>query len=190
MYKFMFGTGSEAIMSTPDALQEKNIGMALYYKPGYALTLLRNEILGTERFDYAFKEYIKGWAYKHPTPWDFFRTMENAAGESLSWFWNGMIINNYKLDQAVSGVTYVRNSPEAGALVVIDNLGQMAMPVVLDYETVSGKTGSIRIPVEVWQNGSSWTQKLNTAEKLKVVMINKDKAFPDINPDNNTWKAQ
>ena len=190
MYKFMFGAGSETVMSTPDALKERNIGMALYYKPGYALTLLRNEILGKERFDYAFKEYIKRWAYKHPAPWDFFRTMENAAGEDLGWFWKGMFIENYKLDQAISGVTYVRNNPESGALVVIDNLDKMAMPVSLSYETVSGKTGSVKIPIEVWQNGASWTQKLNTTEKLKSVTIDKDAVYPDVNPDNNTWKAQ
>ncbi|MEO6682010.1 MAG: M1 family metallopeptidase, partial [Ginsengibacter sp.] len=190
IYRFMFGPGSEAVMSTPDALKERNIGMALYYKPGYALNLLRNEILGEDRFDYAFREYIKRWAYKHPTPWDFFRTMENATGEDLSWFWRGMIIENYKLDQAISGVTYVRNNPSSGALVVIENLGQMAMPIYLTYETVSGKTESIKVPVEVWQNGEVWTQKLNTTEKLKTVTIDKDGIFPDINQENNTWKAK
>ena len=54
--------------------------------------LLRNEIIGQSRFDYAFKTYIKRWAYKHPTPWDFFRTMENVAGEDLGWFWKGMFL--------------------------------------------------------------------------------------------------
>jgi hypothetical protein len=188
--RFMFGPGSETVMSTPDALKERNIGMALYYKPGYALTLLRNEILGEERFDYAFKEYIKRWAYKHPTPWDFFRTMENGAGEDLAWFWKGMFIENYKLDQGISGVTYVRNDPASGALVVIDNLEKMAMPVALNYETVSGKKGSLKIPVEVWQNGNVWTQKLNTTEKIKSVTIDPENVYPDVNKENNTWKAQ
>lgn len=190
MMRFMFSPTSETVMSTPDALKERNIGMALYYKPGYALTLLRTQIIGEQRFDYAFKEYIKRWAYKHPTPWDFFRTMENATGEDLAWFWKGMIIENYKLDQSVSGVTYVGNKPESGALVVIDNLEKMAMPILLTYETESGKTGSMKIPVEVWQNGNVWTQKLPTTEKLKSVTIDKDGLYPDINPDNNTWKAQ
>ena len=190
IFRFMFGPGSEPIMSTPDALKERNIGMALYYKPGYALTLLRNEILGEDRFDYAFKEYINRWAYKHPTPWDFFRTMENASGEDLSWFWKGMIIENYRLDQAISGVTYIKNDPKSGALVVIDNLGKMAMPIALSYETVSGKKGSMKIPVEVWQNGNVWTQKLPTTEKLKSVTIDKEGAYPDVNPDNNSWKAE
>ncbi len=85
-YSYLFNPNSESIMNTPDALRELNIGLDLYEKPGYALYLLRQTILGPERFDYAFRNYIDKWAYKHPTPWDFFRTMENASGENLSWF--------------------------------------------------------------------------------------------------------
>ncbi|MEO8108692.1 MAG: M1 family metallopeptidase [Ginsengibacter sp.] len=189
-YKYMFGNNSETIMSEPDALQEANIGLALYTKPGYALTLLRNEILGPERFDYAFQTYIKTWAYKHPTPWDFFRTMENAAGEDLGWFWKGMFIENYRLDQAVSDVKYVNNDVTKGALVTIENLDRMAMPVNLQYETESGKTDSVKIPVEVWQNGSKWIEKLNTNERVKSVIIDPGTTFPDYNYDNNSWKSK
>ncbi|HRN56698.1 MAG TPA: M1 family aminopeptidase, partial [Agriterribacter sp.] len=92
---YMFGAQSEPVYNTPDAMKERNIGNLLYYKPGYAMELLRNHILGHERFDYAFKNYISNWAYKHPTPWDFFRSMENSAGEDLAWFWKGMILSNY-----------------------------------------------------------------------------------------------
>ncbi len=188
LYKYMFGEKSEAMMSEPDALKESNIGFELYVKPGYALTLLRDEILGPKIFDYAFQTYIKRWAYKHPTPWDFFRTMENAGGEDLGWFWKGMFIENYKLDLAVSGIKYVKGDSTQGALVTIENLDRMAMPVYLQYETESGKTGMIKIPVEVWQNGNTWIQKLNTTENIKSITIDPDHIFPDINFDNNTWK--
>lgn len=189
LYKYMFSDKTETIMSEPDALKEVNIGLALYMKPGYALTLLRNEILGPKLFDYAFQTYIKRWAYKHPTPWDFFRTMENAGGEDLGWFWKEMFIKNYKLDQAITGVKYVKNDSSQGALVTIENLDQMAMPIYLQYETVSGKTGMIKIPVEVWQNGNKWIEKLNTTENLKTVTVDPEHIFPDINFDNNTWKG-
>ncbi len=106
---FIFGAGSEPILLTPDAMKERNIGVALYFKPGLGLALLRKEILGPDRFDYAFKEYIKRWAYKHPTPWDFFRTMDNVAGEDLSWFWKAWFMENYKFDQAIASVTYDNN---------------------------------------------------------------------------------
>ncbi|HEY8661713.1 MAG TPA: M1 family peptidase, partial [Hanamia sp.] len=77
-----------------------------------------------------------------------------------------------------------------GALVTIDNLDKMAMPVYLQFETESGKTGMVKIPVDVWQNGSIWIEKLNTTEKLKAVTIDPDHIFPDINPENNTWKSE
>ncbi|HEY5371153.1 MAG TPA: M1 family metallopeptidase [Hanamia sp.] len=183
----MYGKNTETVMSEPDAIREENIGVALYSKPSYALGLLRNEILGPERFDYAFQLYIKRWAYKHPTPWDFFRTMENVGGEDLGWFWKSMFIYNYRLDQAVTYVEYVNNDPAQGAVITVENMDKMAMPLYLQYETVSGKKGMLKRPVEIWQNGDIWFQKLPTTEKLKSVTIDPDHVFPDINRANNSW---
>ncbi|GAC1380944.1 MAG: M1 family metallopeptidase [Ginsengibacter sp.] len=189
LYSFLFGPNSESILNTPDGLNERNIGTALYAKPGYALELLRDNILGNERFDYAFRTYIKRWAFKHPTPFDFFRTMENVAGEDLGWFWKGMFLENYKLDQAIKDVKYVESDPTKGALVTIDNLNEMAMPVILQYETVTGVKTTVNIPVEVWQNNTSWTVRLKTTEALKSVVIDPMRVYPDINFLNNSWKS-
>ena len=183
-----FAEGSEAIMNTPDALKESNIGTALYGKPAYALALLRNEILDPQRFDYAFKTYLKRWAYKHPSPFDFFRTIENVAGDDLGWFWKEMFFENYKLDQRVNEPVYISGDPAKGALIVIDNLDQMAMPIYLEYETVSGKKQTVKIPIEVWQNNKSWVVKLNTTERLRALTIDPEKVFPDVNYDNNKWR--
>ncbi len=165
LYKYIFSESSEAIMNTPDAMKEKNIGSSLYFKPGYALGLLRSEVIGPERFDYAFRTYIKRWAFKHPTPWDFFRTMENVAGEDLGWFWKGLFLENYKLDQSVKEVAYVNN------------------------DATQGKTDSLNIPVEIWQNNTSWIVKVNSTEKIKSVTIDPSKVYPDINFANNNWKG-
>ena len=189
MAQYIFNPGSEAIMNTPDALREANIGNDLYLKPGYGLQLLRNEILGPDRFDYAFKMYIQRWAYKHPTPWDFFRTMDNVSGEDLSWFWKGWFLENYKLDQAIESVKYERDIEANGAIVTIANLEQMVMPVTIAYETASGKKGIIKLPVEVWNNSIIWKVKLPTTEKLVSVMIDPSKVLPDINFANNSWKG-
>lgn len=189
MYQYMFGANSETMMSRPDALRESNIGVALYFKPGYALGLLRDHILGKERFDYAFRMYLDRWAYKHPMPNDFFRTIENAAGEDLGWFWRGMFIYNWKLDQAITNVRYVDNDPAMGALITIKNLDKMVMPIYLQYTTEDGQTGLDKIPVEIWQNGDTWVQKLRTTQKLKSVMIDPDHVFPDIDDSNNMWMA-
>lgn len=186
----LFYKGLEPIMTTPDAMKERNIGTLLYAKPGYALTVLRNEILGAERFDYAFQTYIRRWAYKHPTPFDFFRSMEDASGEDLSWFWRSWFLNTDQLDQAVKNVTYVNNDPKNGALVTVDNLNKMAMPVYIQYTTTDGKTDTLKLPVEIWQSNTSWTVKLKTTEALQSVTIDPDHVFPDVNYSNNTWKAQ
>ncbi|MBS1495860.1 MAG: M1 family metallopeptidase [Bacteroidetes bacterium] len=185
--QYLFGPGSESIFNTPDAMKEMNIGATLYYKPGYGLELLRNHILGPDRFDYAFREYIRRWAFKHPTPWDFFHTMDNAAGEELSWFWKGWFIENYKLDQGISAVTYDKNNPSNGAIVTLVNLDQMAMPVLLSYETKSGIKGKVEYPVEIWNNTAEFKVKLDTHEELKSVTIDEDHQFPDMNEANNKW---
>ncbi|MEI7471860.1 MAG: M1 family aminopeptidase, partial [Chitinophagaceae bacterium] len=185
MASYYFSEESEAILNTPDAIKEWNIGTALYSKPGYGLELLRNEIVGPDRFDYAFKEYIKRWAYKHPTPWDFFRSIENAAGEDLGWFWKAWFLENFKLDQSLVKV----ESPNLNAVVTIANLDQMAMPAYIGYETQSGKKGIVKLPVEIWNNTAVWKLKLPNTEALKSVEIDPGKVFPDINRDNNTWKA-
>ena len=186
---FIFGAGSEPILLTPDAMKERNIGVALYFKPGLGLALLRKEILGADRFDYAFKEYIKRWAYKHPTPWDFFRTMDNAAGEDLSWFWKAWFLENYKFDQAIASVTYDSNDATKGAVVSIVNMEQMALPVNISYETKSGVKGSLKLPVEVWNNTNNWKVKLPTTEELKSVTLDEAKVFPDMNFKNNSWQS-
>ncbi|MEY2835105.1 MAG: hypothetical protein RLZZ557_767 [Bacteroidota bacterium] len=189
MAKFMYGDRSEAVMKTPDGMKEANIGLSLYFKPGFSLGLLREQIIGEKRFDSAFKKYIRDWAYKHPSPWDFFRSIESSTGEDLGWFWKCMILENWRLDQAVSKVEYVGNSAKNGAIVTIDNLERSAMPVVLAYETVSGQKGIKKLPVEVWQNATSVRTRLNVQEELKSVTIDPEKVFPDFNPENNTWTA-
>ncbi|MEO6849594.1 MAG: M1 family peptidase, partial [Mucilaginibacter sp.] len=135
----------------------------------------------------AFQTYIKRWAFKHPTPDDFFRTMENASGESLQWFWRGWFINNWRLDVAVSDVKYVDNDPSKGALITIDNLEKMAMPVILEIKTVSGKVDRINLPVEVWERNNTWTFKYPSTEELQSVTYDPDRVLPDYNPSNNVW---
>ncbi len=188
--KYFFGPGSEGIMYTPDAMKEANIGNALYSKPGLGLQILRENILGPDRFDYAFKTYVKRWAYKHPTPQDFFRTMENVGGEDLSWFWRGWFLENYKLDQSIENVYYENASVANGAVVTLANNDQMALPVLLTWQTKSGTKGSRILPVEIWNNTDEFKVKLDTKEELAWVKIDAEKRFPDMKEDNNTWTAK
>ncbi|MBC6606866.1 M1 family metallopeptidase [Hymenobacter sp. BT188] len=82
------------------------LGNNAYGKPATGLNILRETIMGRELFDYAFQEYARRWAYKHPTPADFFRTMEDASGVDLDWFWRGWFYTNDRTDIAIEGVKW------------------------------------------------------------------------------------
>ena len=188
--KYMARPTNEIVMLEPDAMREANIGINLYYKPAIGLEILRKQILGEQRFDYAFRNYIKHWAYKHPTPTDFFRSMENAAGEDLSWFWRGWFMEDWTMDQAISGVKEAKNKAGAreGYDIVVDNLGKLPMPIILGVETASGKKDIVKIPVDVWMRNSSWTVRFPTTEEVVAVTIDPDHELPEVNAANNTWK--
>ena len=179
----------EPILSYVDNYKERNNGTLSYSKPAAGLTLLREQILGKERFDYAFQTYINRWAYKHPTPDDFFRTIENVAGESLQWFWRGWFVNNWRLDVSVRGVSYLDNTDYTkGAFITLDNLEKMAMPVILEIKTVSGKVDRVKLPVEIWERNTNWTFKYPSTEAIESVTYDPDKVLPDFNPSNNIWR--
>ena len=189
MSSYLTDQAMEPIFTAPDGLKEANLGILAYAKPSAGLVMLREQILGKERFDFAFKTYINRWAFKHPTPDDFFRTMENAAGDDLNWFWRGWFVNNWQLDQAISKVNYVKNDPAKGAIITIDNLEKMAMPVNIEIKTKSGKSSIIKLPVEIWERNNSWTFNSNTTEEIDTITIDPDNSFPDINANNNVWSS-
>ncbi len=83
-------------------------GPNAYSKPATGLNILRETVMGRELFDYAFKEYSRRWAFKHPTPADLFRTIEDASGEDLDWFWRGWFYSIDVADQAIDTVKYFR----------------------------------------------------------------------------------
>ena len=179
----------EPIIAAPDNFKEDNMGLLAYYKPAAALEILRNHILGAERFDFAFKTYINRWAYKHPTPDDFFRTMENVSGENLAWFWRSWFLNNWKFDQAIKSVKYVKGDASNGAIITIENLERMPLPVIVEIKTVNDKVKRITLPVEVWQRNVTWSFKVDTNEELDIIKLDPDAIFPDNNEDNNLWIA-
>ncbi|MBD1429320.1 M1 family metallopeptidase [Sphingobacterium litopenaei] len=185
-----FNPSLEPVMNSPQTMRERNIGILAYYKPAYALRLLREEIIGPERFDVAFRKYIEYWAYKHPTPTDFFRTIENETGENLNWFWRGMFQNNWQMDQGISEVRYIELDEKKGALVTVQNLGKLPMPIEVEATTESGQKVTTKLPVEIWERNKVWTFKLNTTEKLTSVRLDPRNVYPDINPENNTWRAK
>lgn len=186
--RFMGSPGVESVMLSPDGMKERNIGLNLYYKPSWGLKILREQVLGADRFDYAFQNYIKHWAFKHPTPFDFFRSMDNGAGEDLSWFWRGWFLESWKMDQAITSVAPAKkNGVSDGYNIVVANLEKMPMPVILQITTASGKKDIVKLPVDVWMRNSSWIVHYPTTEEVVSVVLDPDKVLPDVNPDNNSW---
>ncbi len=98
----MAGSEDPPIMVTADDLTRR--GFQAYTKPSLSLIVLRESILGPELFDFAFKEYARRWAFKRPLPSDFFRTMEDASGVDLDWFWRGWYYGSDHVDLAVESV--------------------------------------------------------------------------------------
>jgi hypothetical protein len=190
MVKYTFGDSMDELDNIPEVIQQGNLGVVAYLKPSQMLTALREIVLGKERFDAAFREYIQRWAYKHPTPWDFFHTMENVAGEDLSWFWRSWVFNNWKLDQGVKSVTYPKDSSANGASITIESLEKMPMPVTVLVKETNGKSHRLDLPVEVWQRGATWTFTVPTTSEITEVILDPDKKLPDWNRENNNWKKK
>ena len=186
MIPIAFGNTMDPLWLAPDAVQQDNLGFAAYLKPAMMLEALRDVVLGPERFDAAFREYIRRWAFKHPTPWDFFHTMENVAGEDLSWFWRAWIFNNWKLDHKASSVSYNENNPRDGASITVENLEQMVMPLTVLIKEENGKQHRVNLPVEVWQRGPAWTFHIPSTTRITEVVLDPDQKLPDINRRNNT----
>jgi Peptidase family M1 domain len=188
MVKYVFGEKMDGLYNIPDAIQQDNLGIAAYMKPSMMLNALRDLVLGPERFDVAFREYVSRWAFKHPTPWDFFHTMENAGGEDLAWFWRGWVLNTWKIDQSVKGVKYIDNAPEKGANITLENMEKMPMPVTILIKEANGQEYKLNLPVEIWQRGTEYTFSLPTTSEIQEVTLDPDKKLPDWNRDNNKWK--
>jgi hypothetical protein len=177
------------ILTRADAIREKYRHPVTYFKTAYGLTLLRERILGPERFDAAFRQYVHDWAFKHPSPSDFFRAMDSAAGEDLSWFWRGWFRHNWKLDLAVTAVKYVDGDPAQGALVTVANLDKFAMPAMLRVTFEDGSTRQLRVPVATWIQHTQFDVAVPGGKRIRSATIDPDGALPDVDRANNTFTA-
>jgi hypothetical protein len=107
-------SGISPIMTNSESI--KQFGNNAYGKPATALNILRETIMGRELFDYAFKTYCERWAFKHPTPADFFRTMEDASAVDLDWFWRAWFYSTDNVDIAITDVKWFQLNTQNPAL--------------------------------------------------------------------------
>ena len=185
------GSGhDEAPAITPaDRVPGFLLGTAAYGKPEVGLFLLRHSILAdTTRFDTAFREYIRRWAFKHPMPADFFRSMEDGVGEDLSYFWRGWFLRTDVVDQAVDSVRTARDSTgTTSTAIYLSSPGGLPMPVNLRLTFADGGVENTRLPVEAWFEGNHFVYVRVFPKELVKVEIDPDKNFPDVRRQNNTW---
>jgi hypothetical protein len=180
-------SNAQPIMTPADRYKnDQNLGSLAYVKPSIMLLALRNKVLGPEVFDTAFREYTRRWAFKHPQPADFFRTIDQVSGRDLSWFWRGFFYTTAALDQSVETV---HQTPDSGAQVVIRSLGAAVMPVELRVGYVDGTDDLIKLPVEIWYGGNRYLYRYNPAKQIVSARVNPDGAFPDVVPANDGWTS-
>ena len=168
------------ILMNADAMSWQIGHPVSYFKGAYGMVLLREQILGKERFDWAFRKYIRDWAYKHPSPSDFFRAMSSEGGEDLSYFWRGWYMNNWRFDLAVTAID--------GSQVTIANKGQLVLPATVEVQYTDGTKTRFRLPIEAWEykGDMEWAGD----KPIASVTIDPDHMLPDDDRTNNTLKAK
>ena len=176
----------QPIMTTPDMVRPEGLGFLAYRKPGFGLILLRETILGPQRFDAAFRHYVAAWAFRHPQPADFFRSMEEGSGEDLSWFWREWFYRTDLLDQAVDSVAL---SADRHPQVFLSNRAGLVMPVTLEIALADGRVLRRTLPVEIWMLGNTFVLPLEGDALPTRVTLDPDTALPDVDRQNNLWRA-
>jgi hypothetical protein len=170
-----------------DSISDRYSHPISYFKSALGLVLLREQILGPERFDWAFRQFIRAWTFKHPQPADFFRAMESEGGEDLSWFWRGWYLNNWTLDLAVRGVSYVDGNPRKGADVSIENRDALVLPATVEIAFVDGTRSRIRMPVETWIRNRVAKLRVESTQPIVSVAVDPDHVLPDKDRSNNVF---
>ncbi|MBV8684039.1 MAG: M1 family metallopeptidase [Caulobacteraceae bacterium] len=177
------------IMTRADLISERYRHPVTYFKTALGLRLLREEILGPERFDAAFRKYIADWAFKHPKPSDFFRAMDSEAGEDLAWWWRGWFLENWQMDLAVTGVAYVDDDPAKGAKITVETLDKLIAPTTLEVRYADGSSRRVPVAVETWELGAVQTLPVAGGPRILSVTIDPDHKLPDRDRGNNTFTA-
>ena len=202
------------IMSKGDNLY--SFGNNAYGKPATALWILRETIMGKELFDHAFKTYAQRWMFKHPTPADFFRTMEDASGVDLDWFWRGWFYTTDVTDIGIKNVKkfyaeyseqekvkFIEDSTE-GLLfkeesatkanknffyeITFDKPGGLVMPIIVEFTYKDGTKTRKTYPAQIWRyNDAQITKVINSDKEIVNITLDPDLETADVDISNNNW---
>ncbi len=177
----------QPVATYPDRIRRAALGWLAYRKPAKGLRLLRDEIVGAERFDAAFVAYIERWAYKHPQPADFFRTIEDVTGEDLDWFWRGWFYSTGQFDQALTRVEIaldLADGADAGTgVATVENRGDLVLPTTVEFVFADGSRERVTIPAEAYFSTDEAAARVALRGRTLVsARIDPDGTYPDQSP--------
>ena len=185
----------EPIMTKGDVVA--NVGSNAYIKAATGLNLLRETIMGHDLFDFSFREYARRWAFKHPTPADFFRTMEDASAIDLDWFWRGWFFSTDPVDISLDSVRWIKTEAPINSEGVnlyelkFSNKGGMIMPVIIEWTFMDGTKELEKIPVSVWmKDENGFTKLFHKRKEVSAIKLDPYKITADINEANGTWPVK
>jgi hypothetical protein len=127
-----------------------NFGPNAYGKPATGLNILRETIMGRELFDFAFKQYATRWAFKHPTPSDFFRTMEDASGVDLDWFWRAWFYDIEPVDISLDSVRLIKVQSTKEVPEKMETIQRREIPVEFEHiSKIRNRNSGMKFLVDV-----------------------------------------
>jgi len=187
-WKDAVNAGTQApLMTPPDRIAANGLAAIGYRKPGAVLLALRDNVIGRDAMDRAMREYARRWAFRHPTPADFFRTVENVSGEDLSWFWNEFFYGTDVLDIAVDGVSMRQASGQTLAIVQLRRVTSVLFPVTLRLKLDDQSTMDARLPVDIWSHGDRYAAEIAVKRPVVGVRLWPDPNVPDWDSTNDVW---
>ncbi len=195
--EYMRDTDQVPIMTHSDLIHKDFLNNG-YMKPASGLTMLREVILGPDAFDEAFTGYAQAWMFKKPQPSDFFRSMEEGAGEDLAWMWRGWFYTTHWNDQALASVERqdteeFLGSTERGQFyyrITIENKGGLVMPIRMNVTFEDGSEKFIQLPADVWRhNENEFVYGLFADDEVVSITLDPDHMLADIDDENNVWRA-
>ena len=174
-------TGTEQPMITRP-VEVRDLFWTGYQKPALMMRTLREHVLGRARFDDAFREYLRAWAFKHPTPGDFFRMMRDRTGVDLDWYWRDWVYTTNRPDQAVEAI----ENGDSGGRVILWNKGEMQLPVFLRVTYADQSVEMITLPVDLWNQGPRFTWRAHNGKRIVKAEVDPEVKLPDADRLNNS----
>jgi hypothetical protein len=182
------------IITPADALKGVSYGTNAYGKPSLAYLAMK-DMLGDELFRKCLHAYMDRWHGKHPIPWDFFYSFNDASGMNLNWFWNNWFFTNNYLDIAVGAVSQASLRTAGGdlrsAAIEVRNMGGFAIPFDVELHYADGSTSTTHFTPAVWSEDQTRTkvEANETSGKTLVSLVLKTGIWVDSNPADNKWTA-